>query len=61
MQTKKNDGTVRPIAEESAEDFDNRVARKAYELFEDRGRTPGEDVEDWLEAERLIKSEKRST
>ena len=27
------------------------IARLAYERFEDRGREPGHDVEDWLQAE----------
>jgi hypothetical protein len=31
-----------------------RIAQKAYELYEQRGRTHGHDVEDWLEAERLV-------
>jgi hypothetical protein len=34
-----------------------RVARKAYELFERRGCTPGHDVEDWIQAERLVREE----
>ena len=32
----------------------DRVAKIAYELYEKRGRSEGCDVEDWLEAERLI-------
>lgn len=31
-----------------------QVAQKAYELYEKRGRSDGCDVEDWLEAERLV-------
>jgi hypothetical protein len=27
------------------------IARRAYERFEARGREPGHDVEDWLQAE----------
>ena len=27
------------------------IARRAYERFEGRGREPGHDVEDWLQAE----------
>jgi HSP20 family molecular chaperone IbpA len=27
------------------------IARRAYELFESRGRTPGNETEDWLRAE----------
>jgi|GEM_PF-1620217 hypothetical protein len=38
-------------------EFNARVARKAYELFQARGGDEGRDVEDWLEAERLVKEE----
>ena len=31
------------------------IARRAYERFEKRGRQPGHDQEDWLEAERELK------
>lgn len=31
------------------------LSRRAYELFESRGRQPGREVEDWLEAEREVK------
>jgi hypothetical protein len=34
-----------------------RVEQKAYELFERRGRYPGHELEDWLEAERLVRQE----
>jgi len=30
------------------------VARRAYELFEERGREPGHDLEHWLDAERQL-------
>jgi hypothetical protein len=30
------------------------VAVRAYELFEERGREPGRDVDDWLRAEREL-------
>lgn len=32
-------------------DVKNRIARRAYELYEHRGKTNGHDVDDWLEAE----------
>jgi len=41
----------------SVVEFNARVARKAYGLFEQRGRHEGHDIEDWLEAERLVKEE----
>jgi hypothetical protein len=31
------------------------VARRAYDLYEARGRESGHDVEDWLQAERELK------
>ena len=33
------------------------VARRAYELFLARGQREGQDVEDWLEAERQLEAE----
>jgi len=33
------------------------VQKKAYELYEQRGRQPGNELEDWLTAERLVKEE----
>lgn len=32
------------------------IKKKAQELFEKSGRKPGRDLENWLEAERIIKS-----
>ena len=40
-----------------AAEFNVRVAKKAYELFERRGGETGCDVEDWLTAEKLVKEE----
>ena len=34
-----------------------RIAEKAYELYEKRGQSHGQDLDDWLEAERLVLSE----
>lgn len=31
-----------------------QIARRAYEIFEARGRTSGREVEDWLQAEREL-------
>ena len=32
------------------------VARRAYDLYLARGREPGHDVEDWLQAERELQA-----
>jgi len=34
----------------------DEVARRAYEIFQQRGSTPGREVEDWLEAERQVRA-----
>lgn len=55
-----------PVAQETAtqpdplnaifpEDYQAMVAEAAYFLAEQRGFAPGYEVEDWLEAEALIK------
>jgi hypothetical protein len=31
------------------------IARRAYEIFEWRGRAHGHDLEDWFQAERLLR------
>lgn len=36
------------------EDLGARLAKKAYELYVQRGQEDGHDIEDWLEAERQI-------
>jgi len=35
-------------------DLESEIRRRAYELYEERGRTPGRDHEDWLVAEREV-------
>jgi hypothetical protein len=34
-----------------------RIAKKAYELYEQRGRQAERDMEDWLKAEELVRKE----
>jgi hypothetical protein len=33
------------------------IARRAYEIFEHRGRVHGYDLDDWLQAERELRGE----
>jgi hypothetical protein len=34
--------------------LENKIRERAYQLYEDRGREPGRDTEDWAQAEREI-------
>jgi hypothetical protein len=36
------------------------IQQKAYELYVQRGKTPGHEVEDWLTAEKLVDRDLRS-
>ena len=47
-----------PSAASEDPELHRRIARKAYELYERRGHQHGHDREDWLEAERLILTER---
>jgi hypothetical protein len=47
--------TVSAITKNQAEvDVEAEIRRRAYELYEQRGYTPGHENEDWLVAEREI-------
>jgi hypothetical protein len=37
------------------------IAQRAYALFEERGREPGRDVDDWLRAEHEIEEARRQS
>ena len=53
-ETRKN-GSVNgsPLTEQLFE----RIGRRAYELYELRGESHGQDTEDWLEAERQVRED----
>jgi hypothetical protein len=37
----------------------HRIATKAYELYEQRGRLDGHDLDDWLNAEAIVNGKTR--
>ena len=44
---------------QDSEDLKKKIAGRAYEIFERRGRVPKHDVNDWLEAESEVHWEVR--
>ena len=54
VQTQTAQGTA--TASASVQD---EIARVAYELFEQRGRLPGHEQEDWLKAEQIVQQRRR--
>jgi DUF2934 family protein len=54
----KKPAAAMPVQTELADSiFRERVAQKAYDLFQRRGGEPGHEMEDWLEAERIVRAE----
>jgi hypothetical protein len=39
----------------SGQNMTELIRKKAYELYEKRGKKPGNSLSDWLEAERIVK------
>jgi len=35
-------------------DLETQIRERAYELYEERGRTPGQENEDWIRAEQEV-------
>lgn len=48
-------GSQKPI--ELLDGMWERISRKAYELWESRGRREGRELEDWLDAETIVMEE----
>jgi len=44
----------------SREEFMQLVQKKSYEIYEKRGCQSGNDLEDWLNAERLVEEDLKS-
>ncbi len=36
------------------------IEKKAYEIYEQRGKEHGKDLDDWLEAERIVRRRKKN-
>lgn len=45
---------ITPMNNSSSVDLEAKIRERAYQLYQERGSTPGLEVEDWLKAEREI-------
>lgn len=45
----------------AARPLHERIAERAYQLYQNRGQSHGSDLDDWLEAERIVLSEHTSS
>jgi hypothetical protein len=49
------DPTAAPLLAKKPADLTPQIAKRAYELYEQRGRREGHAVQDWIQAERKIR------
>jgi hypothetical protein len=54
MKDSRNSSPIRRSTNESAEQIQEEIRQRAYELYEARGRGDGSDLDDWLMAEAEI-------
>ena len=45
----------------SAPELQEKIRRRAYELYEQRGRSDGHELDDWLQAESQVTQKKAKT
>jgi hypothetical protein len=50
-----------PALSESPNPTDSDIAKRAFEIYRERGFQHGHDLEDWLQAERELQETARST
>ena len=53
---KDKDSDVAPVSKPATSNLDEEIRRRAYELYLERGRTPGNESEDWRVAEQQVRS-----
>ncbi len=46
-----------PVKKLSVKEIQARTAQRAYEIFEQRGHSHGNDFNDWVEAEKMVLAE----
>jgi Protein of unknown function (DUF2934) len=60
-KAKNSDSSERGEAQEQDRSLDltreEKIRRRAYEIYLDRGGEPGHDLEDWLQAERELRTD----
>jgi hypothetical protein len=59
MARKERSETKRAFVFTTPQASSDEIAKVAFELFERRGRIAGHELDDWLEAERIVKARRR--
>jgi hypothetical protein len=51
---------VVPVSDSDGAGLENKIRERAHQLYEDRGREPGKDQQDWIQAEHEILNQRSS-
>jgi hypothetical protein len=57
MANRRRQATLDDDPQEQPSVPEEAIRSRAHQLYEERGAEPGHDVDDWLQAERELKSE----
>jgi len=61
MKTSRIPPSARPEPQEAPGDLEEKIRRRAYELYQQRGRVDGHALDDWLQAQAEILEIKAKT
>jgi hypothetical protein len=50
-----------PVVDLPSDETEHEIRIRAYELYLSRGGADGDDLSDWLEAERIVRNSRRSS
>jgi hypothetical protein len=57
---KNTSARVARVSDSEAAGLENKIRERAHQLYEDRGREPGKDQQDWIQAEHEILNQRPS-
>jgi DUF2934 family protein len=56
MKSSSNPTPIKPTTRQKPAQYEDEIRRRAYELYEQRGRVDGYELDDWLQAEAEVMS-----
>lgn len=56
MKPTVNETRGDPLIQTQGPELDDKIRRRAYKIYEQRGRTNGSELEDWVQAETEVLS-----
>ena len=60
MKRRFTSDSIPDASHTQTQDLDEQIRRRAYDFYEQRGRTDGHDVDDWLQAEAELRGKSKT-